>query len=227
MSGQIHFVRHAETLFNVNRQLQGWCDSPLTERGERQAAALGELMRDVPLAAAFVSDLTRTRTTMAAALAGHPHLDPMPLRELREWHFGSWEGQPNADLWTPVFAEHGRQYAPGPADWPALTAHGFDGVIDSINRLDPIGRAETGADVNARVTAALEIVIAAAECATQQDAGDVLVVTHGSVLGNLLRSIVPEYRLGASIPNCGVVSVTVQGGEWAAAAVDLSCGQVH
>jgi broad specificity phosphatase PhoE len=226
MSARIHFVRHAETLFNVSGQLQGWCDSPLTERGERQAAALGEWMRDVPLAAAFVSDLTRTRTTMAAALAGHPHLVPTPLRELREWHFGSWEGQPNADLWTPVFDAHGRRYAPGPADWPGVTADGFDSVIDSIHRLDPIGRAETGADVSARVETALEIVIAAAERSTQQGAGDVLVVTHGSVLGSLLRSLDPEHRFGASVPNCGVISVALQDGKWAAAGVDGSCGTV-
>ncbi|TFC06340.1 histidine phosphatase family protein [Cryobacterium mannosilyticum] len=223
---QIHFVRHAETLFNVSGQLQGWCDSPLTERGERQAAALGERMRDVPLAAAFVSDLTRTRSTMTAALAGHPQLEPTPLRELREWHFGSWEGQPNADLWTPVFEAHGKRYAPSPADWPGVTADGFDSVIDSIHRLDPIGRAETGADVTARVTAALEVVVAAAGRAAEQDAGDVLVVTHGSVLGSLLRSLVPEHRFGASVPNCGVVSVSWQEGKWAAAGVDSSCGQV-
>ncbi|MBC7443737.1 MAG: histidine phosphatase family protein [Ramlibacter sp.] len=227
MSGRIHFVRHAETLFNVSGQLQGWCDSPLTERGERQAAALGEWMRDVPLAEAFVSDLTRTRTTMAAALAGHPQLDPTPLRELREWHFGSWEGQPNADLWTPVFEAHGSRYAPGPADWPGVTADGFDSVIDSIHRLDPIGRAETGADVNARVTAALEIVVAATERATTQNAGDVLVVTHGSVLGSLLRSLVPEHRFGASVPNCGVISVSRRNGKWSAGVVDGSCGQVR
>ncbi len=227
LSAQIHFVRHAETLFNVSRQLQGWCDSPLTERGERQAAALGEWVRGVPLATAFVSDLTRTRTTMEAALIGHPHLQPMPLRELREWHFGSWEGQPNADLWTPVFAALGSRYAPGPADWPGVTADGFDSVIDSIHRFDPIGRAETGADVSARVTAALEIVVAAAERATQEKSGDVLVVTHGSVLGSLLRSLVPEHRLGASVPNCGVISVTLENGKWVAASVDASCGQVR
>ena len=226
MSGQIHFVRHAETLFNVNQQLQGWCDSPLTGRGERQAAALGERMRHVPLAAAFMSDLTRTRTTMAAALAGHPDLDPTPLTELREWNFGGWEGQPNADLWTPVFAAQGQVYGPVAADWRTLTAGGFDTVIDSIHRLDRLGRADTGATVTARVTAALAIVVATAERAREGDAGDVLVVTHGSVLGNLLRGIVPDYRLEAGFPNCGVLSVAVVDGSWAAGTIDGSCGEV-
>jgi broad specificity phosphatase PhoE len=192
VSGRIHFVRHAETLFNVNGQLQGWCDSPLTARGEAQVAALGEWMREVPLAAAFMSDLTRTRTTMAGALAGHPQLVPTPMVELREWHFGGWEGQPNASLWEPVFAEHGTVYAAGSAAFPRITANGFDSLLDAIHRLDPLGRAECAAAVNARMTVALATVVAASELATTADAGDILVVTHGAVLGSLLRALMPD-----------------------------------
>jgi probable phosphoglycerate mutase len=223
VSGRIHFVRHAETLFNVNGQLQGWCDSPLTARGDAQAAALGERMRDVPLAAAFMSDLTRTRTTMAAALAGHPHLEPVPLRELREWHFGGWEGLPNAALWGPVFARLGHTYEPRSAAWAAIAASGFDGVIDAIHEVDPLGRAETGADVSARISVALGAVIAASEEAAVRGTGDVIVVTHGSVLGSLLRAIAPESRPPMGIPNCGIVSVSWQDGTATLSDVDATC----
>jgi len=223
MSGRIHFVRHAETLFNVNGQLQGWCDSPLTARGEAQVAALGEWMRDVPLAAAFMSDLTRTRTTMAGALGGHPQLVPTPMTELREWHFGGWEGQPNASLWDPVFAEHGTVYSPGSAAFGAMTANGFDSVLDAIHRIDPVGRAENAAAVNARMTVALATVVAAAKLARQQDAGDIVVVTHGAVLGTLLRALIPGHRATAGFPNCAIVTVSPQGDGWVAATVDASC----
>ena len=30
-------MRHGETLFNVQHKIQGWCDSPLTEKGIKQA----------------------------------------------------------------------------------------------------------------------------------------------------------------------------------------------
>jgi len=221
MSTRIHFVRHAETLFNVNGQLQGWCDAPLTERGEGQVAALGEWMRGVPLAAAFMSDLTRTRTTMAGALAGHPHLEPTPMRDLREWHFGSWEGQPNASLWGPVFAELGTTYAPG--NFAGITADGFDSLIDAIHRSDPLGRADSALDVRTRVDAALTTVVAAAERAALENTGDVLVVTHGSVLGSLLHALTPDSRPRTGFPNCGIVSVTWHEGQGIAAAIDGSC----
>ena len=28
-----YYVRHGQTLFNILGRLQGWCDSPLTEKG--------------------------------------------------------------------------------------------------------------------------------------------------------------------------------------------------
>lgn len=220
---RIHFVRHAETLFNVNGQLQGWCDSPLTERGERQAAALGERMRDVPLAAAFTSDLTRARTTSAAALAGHLQLSLTEMHELREWHFGGWEGQPNASLWGPVFRDHGFAYVPGSPDWPMMTANGFDTVIDAIHRHDPTGRAETSGQVHVRLAQGLTVVMAAAEQAARSGAGDVLVVTHGAVLGSLLRQLAPGCLTPAGFPNCGIVTVTWYEGDMSVAETDSIC----
>jgi probable phosphoglycerate mutase len=222
-AARIHFVRHAETLFNVNGQLQGWCDSPLTERGERQAAALGERLRQVPLAAAFCSDLTRTRTTAAAALAGHPYVSLTEMPELREWHFGAWEGQPNDSLWGPVFRDHGYTYAPASPDWPRMTAGGYDTVIDAVHRHDPSRRAENARQVRDRLAAALDVVTAAAEHAAATGAGDVLVVTHGVVLGTLLRRIAPDHILPGGFPNCGLVTVTWRDGSVIVGETDDSC----
>ena len=222
-SSRIHFVRHAETLFNVNGQLQGWCDAPLTVRGERQVAALGEWMRQVPLAAAFTSDLTRTRTTMKGALAAHPSLVPTAMRELREWHFGGWEGQPNASLWAPIFAERGLRYAPGKADWSAMTADGGGGVIDAIHRHDPSGRAETAEQVHGRLDVGLRVILEARSEADEAGTGDILVVTHGSVLTSILSSLMPEDRPRTGFPNCGIVTVTWRDGAGVASDTDGSC----
>lgn len=34
---RVYMIRHGQTLFNVLRRKQGWCDSPLTEVGIGQA----------------------------------------------------------------------------------------------------------------------------------------------------------------------------------------------
>ena len=35
----LYLMRHGETLFNVQGKIQGWCDSPLTINGIKQAKA--------------------------------------------------------------------------------------------------------------------------------------------------------------------------------------------
>ena len=37
MKKDLYLMRHGQTLFNVRRRIQGWCDSPLTELGKQQA----------------------------------------------------------------------------------------------------------------------------------------------------------------------------------------------
>ena len=37
MKKDLYLMRHGQTLFNVRRKIQGWCDSPLTELGKQQA----------------------------------------------------------------------------------------------------------------------------------------------------------------------------------------------
>lgn len=38
---RLYLVRHGETLFNIQGKIQGWSDSPLTERGIKQALGAG------------------------------------------------------------------------------------------------------------------------------------------------------------------------------------------
>lgn len=207
---RLHLVRHGETLFNTRHQTQGWCDSPLTHRGRRQVAALGAHFADVPLVAAFTSDLTRTRDTCAAALAGHPDLVATPTSDLREWNFGSWEGQQDPDLWIPLFAARGYDWASGAADAvAAMTAEGFDELLDAIALSDPLGMAETGAEVRERIERGMRTVVGEAAAL---GGGDVLVVTHGAVLGSIQWALSPGRRPRLGIPNCGIIRVDVVDG---------------
>ena len=34
---RFYLMRHGQTLFNTLNRIQGWCDSPLTEKGQDQA----------------------------------------------------------------------------------------------------------------------------------------------------------------------------------------------
>lgn len=42
-----YIVRHGQTLFNVKKIIQGWCDSPLTKTGIQQAIEAGKKLENV------------------------------------------------------------------------------------------------------------------------------------------------------------------------------------
>lgn len=86
------YVRHGQTLFNVAGRMQGWCDSPLTAQGEEDARKAGELLHDVPFAAAYTSTSERCRDTCALVLAGRKDIPVFERKGLKEVFYGSWEG---------------------------------------------------------------------------------------------------------------------------------------
>ena len=87
----ILLARHGETDWNRERRVQGHSDRPLNETGRAQARALADELRNVPLDAVYSSDLARARET-AELVAERHGLQVTTLRDLREKHFGSWEG---------------------------------------------------------------------------------------------------------------------------------------
>lgn len=88
---EILFVRHGETDWNVERRVQGHTDRPLNATGEAQARALAEELRGERLDAVYASNLSRARET-ARPVADRLGLTVEELPELREKHFGTWEG---------------------------------------------------------------------------------------------------------------------------------------
>src|SRR5260370_9312746 len=87
----VYLVRHGSVVGAETRRFIGHLDVPLSPTGEAEAAALGRRLAGSKLAAAYCSDLARTRRT--AEILAAPHgLEAVPLPELREFSMGLWEG---------------------------------------------------------------------------------------------------------------------------------------
>ena len=102
----IYLLRHGETVWNVERRLQGQKDSPLTTRGIAQSQAmaqlLGELIEDPAAFTLVASPLGRTWQT-AVIVAETLGLDSGAIcfePRLKEHHFGRWEGLTWAEVET-------------------------------------------------------------------------------------------------------------------------------
>lgn len=92
---RIYFVRHGETVWNVENKICGMTDSPLTENGRAQARQIGALVHasGLHIDEILYSPLSRAADTAKAIAAA----TGIPAREeprLREQCFGKYEGTP-------------------------------------------------------------------------------------------------------------------------------------
>lgn len=85
----LYLVRHGETYFNIENRIGG--DSRLTEKGLRQAAALGEYFskKDIPII--FTSGMKRTIQTAMPIKAEQKKCTLIPLPEFNEINSGICE----------------------------------------------------------------------------------------------------------------------------------------
>ncbi len=100
----IYLVRHGETEWNRAGRMQGHLDAPLTARGEAQARAVGETLRELGVERFDMvsSPLGRTRATaaiIASALGRDPEAIPTDER-LMEMTWGDWDGLTLAEIET-------------------------------------------------------------------------------------------------------------------------------
>ncbi len=149
-------ARHGQSLWNEVRRFQGTSDVDLSDKGRRQARALGVALRGRPIAAAYVSPMRRAVETAEIALR-EAEVPLTPMEELKELSLGEWEGFTVDE----IRKRDGDPYAAwlaAPLDCP------------------PPG-AEPLPDVCTRVRSAVERI-----AAMHPDGEDVLVVAHGGVI---------------------------------------------
>jgi broad specificity phosphatase PhoE len=135
-------ARHGRTAWNAERRFQGQTDIPLDDEGRAQARALALHLRGESFDVAFTSDLVRARETADAICAGRDielTLEP----QLREMHFGVWEGLTWAEIverWPEVAERYEfspRYYVPeGGESWEHICAR-VEAVLRRIDENMP------------------------------------------------------------------------------------------
>lgn len=87
----LYLMRHGQTVFNVRRKVQGWCDSPLTELGIKQAKIASEYFKNNNITFDHAYSSTSERACDTLEL-----VTDMPytrVKGLKEWNFGIFEGE--------------------------------------------------------------------------------------------------------------------------------------
>ncbi|MDE2337338.1 MAG: histidine phosphatase family protein, partial [Alphaproteobacteria bacterium] len=87
-------LRHGQTPYNAANLMTGRRDVPLTPKGEAQAAAVGALIRDMPIDKVYSSSLSRAFNTAALALQAAGKNLPVEKRdEIVEADNGDFTGR--------------------------------------------------------------------------------------------------------------------------------------
>ncbi len=92
---EVYLARHGETEWSISGQHTGRTDIPLTERGERNAASLGERLRGLAFDAVLTSPLQRALRTCELAGFGDR---AEAVADLVEWDYGAYEGRRTAEI---------------------------------------------------------------------------------------------------------------------------------
>lgn len=131
---EIYLIRHGETTWNVERRWQGQKDSPLSENGVAQAAAIGQRLAGVDLNEIYASDLLRTAET-ARQIATHHPLEVIHDARLRERKGGILEGLTGAE----VKEQHPEIAKKMEGGWPPdFAPPGAESAIDLLDRCNSV-----------------------------------------------------------------------------------------
>lgn len=163
MNTELILIRHGETAWNRERRMQGQTDTPLSDTGRAQAAAVGRRLARYSFAALYSSDLARAWETAAAIARAHENgHDIRREPALRERTFGVFEGLTYDEMAQRYPDEHARFSARDP-DYAVPGGESPRQFFErSLACLEAIARAHEGESV--------------------------VVVTHGLVLDTLHRA---------------------------------------
>lgn len=201
---KLFLVRHGETYLNKYGKMQGWADTPLTEKGRENAKLCGQHLATKGITRLVTSDLGRTIETSRII---NSYLDladePLLMPEFRETFFGSFEGATNENVW-PKIAEHSGFSTV--KDFYKQMA--IDEVMNAFHDSDPTKDAEDYQTFIKRIKSGLE------KIASQfGDEDRVVLVTHGNTIRNIAYLIDPTINCGEELVNLGITTLEINGTE--------------
>ncbi|MGX7347621.1 histidine phosphatase family protein [Aerococcus vaginalis] len=207
---KLYFMRHGETILNRYNRMQGWSDALLTEEGKQSLAKMGEALQYVPFSAVYTSDLSRTVATAKIILAHNvataDDISIQQLPEFREEYFGSLEGLDAEPIWADMATYISAHFNPALMTDNERVRRQVDGFHD----IDPEHEAEDFLTFWARVEKGL-IEVTQRHRETDQN---ILIVSHGMTIRNMLHELIPEFSLDTFLDNGSVSIVRYQDGHY-------------
>lgn len=185
---ELFLIRHAESVWNRERRIQGSEDPGLSEEGIRQAESLAKILKRENIQIIYASGLKRCAQT-AKAISKQTKAPIEFLSEIEEIILGDWQGKTAEQV--------KREYPKIYNDW-----------LDSPSKAKIPGW-EGIAKFTRRVHKAFDFII------SSNSANSICVVTHWGVIAAYLSKILntdfDRFFKGIRIDNCSLSKITYDG----------------
>lgn len=155
----LYITRHGETEWNIQKKMQGWQDSELTESGIKNAIYLGNSLKKTSVAAVYSSPSNRTQKT-TELICGDRMIPIIIDENLKEINMGMWEGKTQSYIQENYPEE-------------------FNSFWNAPQNYNPVG-GETFFETLERVREVLNRIN------SEHNSGNVLIVTHSVVIKCLI-----------------------------------------
>lgn len=225
-NGEVTFyvVRHGETMLNTTDRVQGWSDAVLTPEGEEVVEYAGKGLSDIEFSAAYSSDSGRAMQTANIILDENTATDVTLQTDsrLREFNYGTYEGESNGVLWNDVAASQGmsiqEMFQSGifNLEFFANTVAELD-VAKSADLESENWPAESYDVIIDRLTEGFTEI---AEKESKNGDSNVLLVSHGMSISAFINSISPETELPQSLENASVNIIKYKDGTFTVESVN-------
>ncbi|MFD1671224.1 histidine phosphatase family protein [Agrilactobacillus yilanensis] len=191
-------VRHGQTEFNKQNRLQGLSNSSLTTAGIQAAQSVGKSLQDIPIFRTYCSDSIRTIQTATEILTAANKADVPLIKEsfLREYYFGDFEGV----KYNKAFRQLVQRYGLRTSRQVLNGTHFLEMTLNGFSHLDQTGQAENYQEISNRLQAGLKRILEQPENQGQ----NLLVVSHGVLLGTLIYMVDPEKTPRTLLKNASV-----------------------
>jgi probable phosphoglycerate mutase len=199
-----YVTRHGKTIFNTMDRVQGWADSPLTPAGVAVAEDLGRGLQDTIFTLIYTSDSGRARETADLVMAFNNHPDNvkrMETKDLREWYFGSFEGDFNKTAIAASMKSSGNK---------SMEKVTIPEMADNIAASDPGKLAENWNAIETRVKRAMDKITAEA---LEAGGGNVLIVCHGLTISSIVQLFDPA-QAKHGLHNASVTKIVYDDGKY-------------
>lgn len=198
---EIYFVRHGQTIFNKYNRMQGWSDSPLTDKGLADAHNAGQRLADLSFNQVYASDTTRAINTARAIISENkqnPELEVKP--EFREEFYGYYEGADSAQTWFEVLMPISGEKT----FHNFLEDHKIEDSKDAMKAADPFHDAENNVEFWERLNRGFSDVFEKAN-----DGDHILVASHGTTIRSIAKQFQPDLDVTWGPANGSISKVTM------------------